>query len=258
MGVLDIHVVSTGGPVRDENQDAALAWQNGAGELFLILSDGMGGHQSGREAAEIVVRVCAESIRQCDGQPRSEVLTSAILKAHNQVRTESRGESGSQMGATVVLGSVNTEVSPPVLNLAHVGDSRAYLCRGNSIYRLTSDHSLVRQMVRDGYLTEEQAFRHPDSNILQRAIGQSAPLEPEIHEPLPLDFGDVLIFCSDGLHGVVPDRDILLTTRHSDSSEGICRQLLAAALDAGSEDNISIICARLREKGGKPRQTRPG
>lgn len=258
MDIVDIHVVSTGGSVRDENQDAALAWRGKAGEIFFILSDGMGGHKSGREAAEIVVRVCAESIRQCDGQPRPGVLSTAILRAHEQVRAASRGQSGSQMGATVVLASVDSAASPPVLNLAHVGDSRAYLCRGNSIYRLTSDHSLVTQMVCDGYLTEEEAFKHPDSNILQRAIGQSAPMEAEVQDPLSLDSGDMLIFCSDGLHGVVTDAEILQATRRSALSDDACRKLLQAALDAGSEDNISIICAKLRESQKKPRRTRPG
>ena len=86
----------------------------------------------------------------------------------------------SPMGATAALVVVD-EVSPsPVLHIAHVGDSRVYLCRGRSLYRLTADHSLVAQMVRDGLLREDEAFGHPDNHVIQRALGQAGALEVEV------------------------------------------------------------------------------
>ncbi len=254
---IDLGVVSECGPVRQQNQDAALAWRGTRGEIFVIISDGMGGHASGREAAEIVVRACSESIRNRDGQPWERVLREAIEVAHERVVQAGNGHSASGMGATAVLASVDTSKSPPMLNLAHVGDSRAYLCRGNSIYRLTSDHSLVGQLVRDGYLTEDQAFGHPDNNVIQRALGQSSPLEPEVHQPMSLEDGDTLLLCSDGLHGVVTDAGILGAVRRSASCQEICRSLLEAALEAGSADNVSVACVRLPERRTRPRPTRP-
>ncbi len=254
---IDLGVASACGPVRRENEDAALAWRGRRGEIFVIVSDGMGGHASGREAAEIAVRACSESIRNHDGQPWHRVLRDAIELAHWRVLKAAETRSGSSMGATVVLGSIDSSVSPPVLNLAHVGDSRAYLCRGNSIYRLTSDHSLVNQLVRDGYLTEEEAFGHPDNNVIQRALGQSAPLEPEVHEPMTLEDGDTLLLSSDGLHGVVTDAEILRVVRRSASCEDACESLLEAALEAGSDDNVSVACVGLPKSRRRPRPTRP-
>ncbi len=257
MKSIDLHVVSTHGAVRKENQDAALARMGEGGELFAIISDGMGGHESGREAAEIVVRSCSKSACNSNGQPAAEVSGDALRAAHRLVLQAAEASAASRMGATAVLATIDTLQEPPVLNLAHVGDSRAYLCRGNSIYRLTSDHSQVAQLVRDGLLTEEQAFGHPDSNILQRAIGQSAPLEPEVQKPMALVFGDTLVLCSDGLHGVIPDQEILSIVRRSSASAEACRELVEAALAARSEDNISVVCVRLPESGRKPRSTRP-
>ena len=254
---IDLGVVSVCGPVRRENQDAALAWRGQRREAFVIVSDGMGGHESGRKAAEIVVRACSEAIRNRDGQPWRKVLWDALELAHRRILNAVDLRSGSGMGATAVLGSIDSSVSPPVLNLAHVGDSRAYLCRGNSIYRLTSDHSLVGQMVRDGYLTEEEAFDHPDNNVIQRALGQSAPLEPEVQDPMNLEDGDTLLLSSDGLHGVVTDAEILKVVRRSSSCAEVCESLLEAALEAGSADNVSVACVRLPESRRRPRPTRP-
>jgi protein phosphatase len=160
------------------------------------------------------------------------------------------------MGATAVLAVVDGLSRAPLLHVAHVGDSRAYLHRGRSLYRLTADHSLVAQMVRDGLLREEEAFGHPDSNVIQRAIGQENPLEPEIQQPVPLDPGDVVLVSSDGLHGALTDERIGEVLLESRTAEGICHDLLAAALAAGSQDNITIGCIRWAGNGAKRRPTR--
>ncbi len=255
---LDVQVVSECGPARTENQDAGVAWR-GERELAVVVSDGMGGHAAGREAAEIVVRVCLESIRGRDGESWDAVLREAVGAAHEAVldaALELDGGGAARMGATAALAVVEMAAPGPVLHVAHVGDSRVYLCRGRSIYRLTADHSLVGQMVRDGLLDEEEAFGHPDSNVIQRAVGQAGLLEPEVQEPAPLDGGDVVILCSDGLHGAVPDRLIAEVVERGGSAAEICRSLLAAALAARSQDNITIGCIRVTSPRPGPRATR--
>lgn len=254
----DVHVVTACGPVRDENQDAGVAWKSEDGDVALVISDGMGGHAAGREAAEIVVRSCLEALRKRDGEPWEEVFRRAAAVAQTAVREASSHDNGERasMGATMAVAVVDGFLEGPHLHVAHVGDSRVYLYRGRSLYRITADHSLVAQMVRDGLLSEEEAFGHPDGNVIQRAIGQKGPLEPEIQEPMPLDAGDVVLLCSDGLHGAVGDHVIEEILGRSGSAEEICRNLLAAALEARSEDNITIGCARLVAERPGRRDTR--
>lgn len=245
----DLAVISLCGPIRSENEDAALAWMDeDSGDVAAIIADGMGGHDRGREAAEIVVRTCHQEIQKTRNVEAAERLSTALLSAHDRLR-EAHGEMEEHtMGATGVLALVTRGAQGPVLWLGHVGDSRAYLFRGRSLYRLTRDHSLVSQMVRDGLLTEEDAFGHPDSNVIQRALGQSTPLRPELLEgPLGLDPGDRIVLCSDGLHGALPDSELLEVVSNGTHAEDICQRLSTAALEAGSEDNVSVACIRYPE-----------
>jgi serine/threonine protein phosphatase PrpC len=248
---IEVNVLSVRGPVRDENQDAAVAWRGEGGEAVLIVADGMGGHAAGREAAEIVVRAALDALRSVDGEERRDwdaALRQAFADAQEAVRV-AQGAETAGMGATAVVAVIGAGPRGPVLHLAHVGDSRAYLYRGRSLIRLTADHSLVGQMVRDGFLREEEAFGHPDSNVIQRAVGQRAPLAPELQPPLPLDPGDLILLSSDGLHGALPDAEIAAVTARSGSAVEICQNLLDAALAAQSQDNITVGCMRLPDRG---------
>jgi protein phosphatase len=255
----EAHMLSVCGPVRKENEDVGAAW-HGEGELTLIVADGMGGHSAGREAAEIVVRTCLESLRSRGEESWENAFHGAIGAAQQAVRQaaggdgngDNEGDSGAPgrtaMGSTValaVIDGLDGLTGLPRLHVAHVGDSRVYLFRGSSLRRLTGDHSLVGQMVRDGLLREDEAFGHPDSNVIRRAVGQPGPLEPDIQEPTPLDAGDTVLLCSDGLHGALPDAAIGEIVGRSGSAEEVCQNLLAAALAAGSQDNVTIGCARI-------------
>jgi len=248
---IEVNVLSVCGPVRDENQDPAVAWRGEGGEAVLIVADGMGGHAAGREAAEIVVRAALDTLRNGEGRDWDATLRQAFADAQEAVRA-AQGASGTElagMGATAVVAVIGGGPRGPVLHLAHVGDSRAYLYRGRSLIRLTADHSLVGQMVRDGWLREDEAFGHPDSNVIQRAVGQRAPLEPELQPPLPLAPGDLILLSSDGLHGALPDAEIAAVAARAGSAIEICQRLLDAALAAQSQDNITVGCMRLPDRG---------
>ena len=248
---IEVNVLSVCGPVRDENQDAAVAWRGEGGEAVLIVADGMGGHAAGREAAEIVVRAALDALRTGEGGDWDATLRQAFADAQEAVLA-AQGASGTEMagmGATAVVAVIAAGPRGPVLHLAHVGDSRAYLYRGRSLLRLTADHSLVGQMVRDGWLREDEAFGHPDSNVIQRAVGQRAPLEPELQPPLPLAPGDLILLSSDGLHGALPDAEIAAVAARAGSAIEICQRLLDAALAAQSQDNITVGCMRLPDRG---------
>jgi serine/threonine protein phosphatase PrpC len=254
----EVHLLSVCGPIREENEDVGVAWRDDGG-LVVIVADGMGGHSAGREAAEIVARTCRESLRNRGAESWEDAFRGAIGAAQQAVR-KAAGDNGAPgraaMGSTVALAVVDGLADLPRLHVAHVGDSRVYLYRGRSLYRLTADHSLVGQMVRDGLLREDEAFGHPDSNVIQRAVGQSGPLEPEVQEPIPLDGWDTVLLCSDGLHGALQDEAIGEIIGRSGSAEEVCQNLLAAALEAGSQDNVTIGCARIIQvaEGRRPTQ----
>ncbi|HVT19213.1 MAG TPA: protein phosphatase 2C domain-containing protein [Thermoanaerobaculia bacterium] len=259
-----VHVVSVRGPVRAENQDAAAAWHGDHDEVVLILADGMGGHTGGREAAEIVVRSALEAIRDRGAVPWSEVLENAIGAAHRAVLGAARTRTGSAgggrpvtMGATAIIAVVEAASTRPCVHLAHVGDSRAYLYRGASLVRLTADHSLVGRLVQDGLLSEEESFGHPDTHVLQRAIGQSGPLSADLRPALPLAAGDLVMLCTDGLHGAVPDAEIERAMEGAESARQSCERLLGAALAANSQDNITVGCLRVEADHPPRRPTRP-
>lgn len=254
--------VSVCGPVRTENQDAAAIWAD-HGLTVLVVSDGMGGHAAGREAADLAVKVCIDTISTPnEDRDWRDTLGRALVAAHSAVTQAGKEATGSgslvaPMGATVAVALVDEGSRPRQLLVAHVGDTRVYLYRGRSIYRLTMDHSLVGQMVRDGLITESQAFGHPDNNVIQRALGQTLPLEPEIQEPISLDDGDVVFVCSDGLHGAIPDSEINTTVGASAATPSeICEALLGAALAAGSADNVTIACAKVPPSSRTRRPTR--
>jgi PPM family protein phosphatase len=257
--VLDAHVVSECGPVRHENQDVGAAWRGQDGSLALVVSDGMGGHEAGREAAEIVVRECLTALNErAVGEPWHEVLRRGIDAAQAAMRRAlCDAPPNVAMGATAALAVIDGTGAGPRLHVAHVGDSRVYLYRGRSLYRLTADHSLVAQMVRDGLLDEDQAFSHPDRNVIQRAVGQEGLLEPELQEPVTLEEGDLVLVSSDGLHGAVPEPALAAEIANGgETAEAVCRALLTAALAAGGEDNVTVGCARLARERRERRPTR--
>ncbi|MEM6457351.1 MAG: protein phosphatase 2C domain-containing protein [Acidobacteriota bacterium] len=230
------------GPVRAVNEDRAVAIDRGDA-VALVIADGMGGHAHGREAAELVVRCCAEAVQARRRTAWCDVLARGITEAHAQVRRAAQHHGVDGMGATVAAAIAERRPSAtPILHWAHAGDSRVYLWRGRTLVRLTDDHSSVAQLVHAGHLSDDEAFDHPDSNIVQRAVGQPRPFEPELHTALPLDHGDAVLVCSDGLHGALRDRAIAAVVDGATRADALCQQLIDAALDADSHDNVSVAC----------------
>ncbi len=257
---VQVSLASEGGPVRAENQDAAAAWRDERTAVALVVADGMGGHAAGREAAEIAVRRSVDSIRERAPGPWEAVLRGAVASAHQGVLVAAHAPPAAAgapdrtgMGATLVIAVVDLEDTPR-LHVAHVGDSRAYLYRGTSLFRLTRDHSLVGRLIADGLLAEDEAFGHPDSNVIERAIGQSQPLVAEVQSAVALDAGDLVVLATDGLHGVVPDDEIQRLLAAAGSAQEACETLVTAAFKAASQDNVTVGCLRLLGAARGPRR----
>ena len=235
------------GRVRTSNQDA-FAIDNELG--LWVIADGMGGHVGGNIASALAVASIMNHVRT-SAQPwpssgdrlqhATTVLADAITagKTAIQERIAVAPELRS-MGTTVVAAWLYPLPTPSVA-IAHVGDSRAYVVRNDRLVALTTDHSLVQQLVTEGHLSLEESLDHPKKNVLMRALGLDCPSTPDIvlH---PLGPGDILLLCTDGLMKMISDEYILSVILHSKGSpEETCQRLIARANDAGGKDNTTVL-----------------
>jgi serine/threonine protein phosphatase PrpC len=215
-----------------------------------IIADGMGGHQHGEVASGISVRAMSDYIIRNlflplfgpQGQPPEdslrEIIDQAVSEAHHSILKTAVG-GGTTLTAAIILGDQ--------LMISHVGDSRAYAIYPDGTYKiLTRDHSLVKRLEELGQITSAEAAIHPQRNVLYRALGQGEPFEPDINSH-PLPHTGYLMLCSDGLWGVVPERELIEMVRASPTPEQACHKMVNAANTAGGPDNISVILVRIPE-----------
>jgi protein phosphatase len=224
---------------RERNEDAYLV----APELGLMgICDGMGGHNAGttasRQAVETLKDFFDEStinrLRRDPGSIQSSLIESCIA-AHRRLRSLAEEDNALHgMGSTVVLAFINVGV----LHVAHVGDSRAYLCHDN-IELLTEDHSYVMQMVKAGRLSLDEARHHPDRNWINQALGGDNEVSPG-YGAFPLSQGDRVLLCSDGLWDMLPGGRIQEVMKSSMTPLSCCEALVSEANAAGGEDNITV------------------
>jgi serine/threonine protein phosphatase PrpC len=168
---------------------------------------------------------------------RDKLLREAVEEANLQIYELSQSRDHlSGMGTTVVA-ILATEAS---LTVAHIGDSRAYLCREGEIIRLTEDHSLVYELMKSGQLTREEAERHPRRNVLTRALGTETKVEADIREHV-WQHGDIVLICSDGLNGMVPDARLCDILQAEEDLEQKADFLVHTALEAGGDDNVTVV-----------------
>lgn len=223
------------GNVRTSNEDA-YGYCLDAG-VFAVC-DGMGGAAAGEVASRLAVdtlieRLCAVTSRE----DRGIALEESIAAANRLVHTQAAQDASLQgMGTTLVAVAIQDDQAL----IGHVGDSRCYLFRAGQLTRQTNDHSLVDEQVRLGHMTQADADRSPLRNVITRAIGTQNAVEPDITD-LPLESGDILLLCSDGLTREVPEACIAAILHSPGTVEEQCHRLIDAANDAGSRDNVTAI-----------------
>jgi serine/threonine protein phosphatase PrpC len=249
----DVALLSDVGCHRPINQDSGeiVEAANGGAEtggLLVIVADGMGGHKAGEVASQTAVKTIVEVYERTKGTP-GEALDEAFHVAHKiilKLATEHQDMAG--MGTTcTALAIVGNEAWA-----AHVGDSRLYLVRGDDIYQLSEDHTVIRDLIRQGLLTPEEAEHHEDRNVLLCAMGT----KPELimmrwPEPMDVRPGDVFLLCSDGLHDLVKDAEMMAVVKGS-SSKDACRKLIQMAKDRGGYDNITVAVVAIYSTKGQP------
>ncbi|MGH2925232.1 MAG: Stp1/IreP family PP2C-type Ser/Thr phosphatase, partial [Solirubrobacterales bacterium] len=224
------------GRQRDANEDSYFA----RAPVFAV-ADGMGGAQAG----EVASRLAAESFESAERSGESpeaylrSIATAANARIHRLAQTDS---TRSGMGTTLTAALVEDDE----VGFAHVGDSRAYLFRDGELKLLTSDHSLVEELRRQGRLTDEQAEDHPQRSIITRALGPEVEVEVDTmtHQARP---GDVYLLCSDGLTTMMPDDRIASVLASTPSLDAAAERLVREANEAGGRDNITVVAFRLEE-----------
>jgi protein phosphatase len=224
------------GRQRRENEDSAYVHA----PLFVV-ADGMGGAQAGEVASRIAVETF-EQAPESSGPPEAR-LAQLVRDANHRIHDRSRSEqSRAGMGTTLTAAYLDDAR----LTIAHVGDSRAYLFRDGELTRLTQDHSLVDELVRQGKLTEEQAAEHPQRSIITRALGP----EPEVDVDTwtyPVRAGDLLLLCSDGLTSMISEDRVAEILTEAHSLQRAADALIREANEAGGRDNITVVLSRFEE-----------
>lgn len=227
------------GVLREQNEDSCFA-----GATVFAVADGLGGHAAGEVASAIAVEVVSrlDGREFTTGDEARDTLVNGVREANGEILKRAAAEpEHAGMGTTLTAAVLHAERP----YLAHVGDSRGYLRRGDEpLRRITSDHTLVERWVRQGLLSPEEAAVHPERSVLTQALGlDDDVLVDAVDSPSPRP-GDLLLLCSDGLTEALTDDEIdeVLTA----SGDRACDELVAAANAAGGPDNITVVVLHWR------------
>ncbi len=240
---LELANVTDIGCERENNEDYFCYWEPQNDDEFLkkgrlaVVADGMGGEEGG----EVASRLAVDSVRNTYVSPLEsdphESLIHAFKAAHDAILAAGRERPDLQgMGTTCTAVAITGQHA----HVAHIGDSRLYLIRGSSISKLTNDHTAINKMIEQGIITPDQAATHPQRHILTAALGASRDVSADFSPaPIPLQAGDVLVLCTDGLWGQITDEELLSIVR-SNPPTAACKELVQLAKTRGGPDNITV------------------
>lgn len=233
------------GIVRQKNEDC---WKAIPEQDLFIVADGIGGMPAGDIASQLVVEVLPPLMEKrlnknadtSKDLSRSETIArikQSIIDLSNRILHESENRSEfAGMGSTLVMALIQADD----IYVAHLGDSRAYLLKNDLLQQLTNDHTMVRQLLMNQEITQEQAQNHPARNQLLQYIGMSAQPRPEVI-CIPKEKHTSLLLCSDGVTAMLSTRSIKTLVEQDQSPKQICRTIIDSANQAGGKDNITTI-----------------
>ncbi len=250
--ILDIYGASDIGCVRKLNEDSfcVYGFDKNLPEGFCLVSDGMGGHNAGEVASQktiyFVAEVLMDILHDSKKSKMPKDLYDAVVYANKNVfdiAAENQRQQG--MGATFV--GVYFDNSGTAY-IANVGDSRCYSIKCNEITRITKDHSVVEEMITNGFITKEEARTHPQRNIITRAVGTDLNTKVDVFE-YEYKTDECMLLCSDGLSSMIEDEKIAEIVNQTETSQEAVETLIAAANNNGGHDNITVICIRFKQEG---------
>ena len=240
---LDIYGLTDEGLVREHNEDY-ISWIIEYG--LVILADGMGGHNAGEVASELAVtsitdaleEVLSPEIKDASDMDYKEAVHQAVVFANDEINQHAKKHPEcTGMGTTVVM----TLFHDSKVILACVGDSRIYRFRKGELQQVTTDHSLVQEMIDNGYMSEEEAMNSTNRNLITRALGIAEEVKVDVTQS-DIEKDDIYLLCSDGLSDMIDDKQIfsvLVKTRLD--LERASHELVKLAKDHGGHDNVSVI-----------------
>ena len=232
------------GKTRKQNQDSIFICDDFENVKYFIIADGMGGVNGGEIASATAISAIKSYIdeniydMELVEDQINNLIWGAISRANKEIyEIAEKNEAYKGMGTTVILAiTFGNRVY-----IGHIGDSRIYRIRKNIIRQLTTDHSYVQALLKEGTITKEQAYNHPQKNILLKVVGCEPYIEPDI---LVKGFlkDDVLLMCTDGLTNMLTNEEIFnIITNEKDDLENVCKHLINVANENGGNDNISVI-----------------
>ncbi len=246
---LSIYGETDVGKLREHNEDF-IGWDSDMG--LVLLADGMGGHNAGEIASELAVNsirdalqdVLAPNLVASNVIDFNDALREAIVYANDEIiRMANERLECAGMGTTIVV----TLFHGNRVIIANVGDSRIYRLREKGLTQISKDHSLVQEMLDNGYISEEEAQMSASRNLITRALGIAEQVEVDVNQDA-VESGDLYLLCSDGLTDLVTDDEILqLLLLYKDDLKSGCKELIALANEKGGKDNISVVLAGIYE-----------
>ncbi|OEH91215.1 Stp1/IreP family PP2C-type Ser/Thr phosphatase [Bacillus solimangrovi] len=241
------------GKVRAHNEDAGGVFLNTAASTCLVLvADGMGGHQAGDVASRMTVEGLEHAWQSAEFSTSEEAknwLIQTIEEVNEHLLQYSKSHDECKGMGTTIVSAICTE---EYVVVAHIGDSRCYIKNQYDFKQITSDHSLVNELVRSGQISAEDAENHPRKNVLMRALGTEEGVIVDV-KTLTWEEGDLILLCSDGLTNKVSDEDMHEILASNLSLHEQAAQLTAMANEGGGEDNITVAVVQHqgRERGSE-------
>lgn len=239
--MISVFSITDRGLMRKTNQDACACAVLGSKRAWGVVCDGMGGANAGDIASRMAVTAFTEQMERLKSIlphfREGDLLLKAADEANTAIFRRAVSDSACEGMGTTMVGALMWEKALWVVN---VGDSRAYLVRDGEIRRITRDHSVVEDLVAQGKVTPEQARFHPQRNLITRALGTSPTVRADLFRET-VRKGDLLLLCSDGLSGEVPDDALLAELLAGGTPEEMAGRLLARALEKGAPDNVTAV-----------------
>ncbi len=252
---IDAGGLSVTGPVREDNQDAIL-YPNGAspplpGSLHAV-ADGMGGYSFGDVASSLALQTLVARLQGAASAPPGKALRKGVEAANLDVFKTAQKLGAGRMGTTLTAAYISGET----LHLVHVGDSRLYLIRNGDARCLTSDHTVVGDMVRSKLIPPEKLRTHAQRSVLTRAVGLGMFVKPDLAR-LRLQAGDRIVLCSDGVWSVVQDEEFARLAGQVPDCRALSRSLVELALERQTDDNCSVVAIHIRSFRSAPAAGEP-
>ena len=216
--------------------------------LLMVVADGMGGHHYGEIAAQIAIQTLADNFQR-EARPMLadpfRFLQKSMTNAHHAILDYTARHHLKDTPRTTCVACI---VQDNVAYWAHAGDSRLYLIREGKIVAQTKDHSRIRLLIEEGMISEAQAAVHPDRNKIYSCLGSPTPPEIEFSRKTPLEHGDIVLLCTDGLWGITPGEAMALTLKGANLLQAVPALLSKAEKKAGEHgDNLSAVAVRWEE-----------